>query len=179
MEIFAIPGSIRVGSYNLALLNELSKLSPHYIGITVFDNIKNIPIFCPEIANSDIPQSVNVLMSQIRKCDAIIISTPEYAHGISGVLKNTLDWLVSSDVLVIKPVLVTSVSTSGLGGVKSHGPLVSVLSAMNCNVIVEGSINVPFAQKKFDGNGNLTDPLTKNSLINSLSFLERAINDSV
>lgn len=177
MKILAIPGSVRHGSYNLALLNSALKLSPNNIDITVYDKIQDIPIFNPDIDDKDIPGSVINLMSELRVSDGVIISTPEYAHGIPGVLKNTLDWLVATDALVLKPVLVTSVSTSGLGGVRSHAPLVLVLSAMNSNVVIDGSLNVAFAHGKFDENGNLTDSLTGKALKNSLLFLEHAVNN--
>jgi len=177
MELFAIPGSIRHGSYNVALLEAMSKLSPKGTNITVFEGIKDIPIFNPDTGDEEIPKPVDYLLSSIRKSDGVIISTPEYAHGVPGVLKNSLDWLVSSDALVLKPVAVTSVSTSGLGGVRSHGPLLLILSAMNSNVVVEGSINVPYAQQKFDKGYNLTDALTKKAIAVSLSALEQAVNN--
>lgn len=176
MKLLAIPGSVRSGSYNVALLNAMSMLSPNNINISVFDNIKHIPVFDPDTDDNEIPEPVNYLMSKIRVSDGLIISTPEYAHGVPGVLKNALDWLVSSDALVLKPVVVTSVSTSCLGGMRSHSPLVLILSAMNSNVVVEGSLNVPYAQNKFDQDSNLTDDFTKKAIAVSLAALEQAIN---
>lgn len=174
MEFLAIPGSVRRGSYNVALLNAMSKLSTGGININVFDRLKDIPIFDPDMGDETPPEIVDDLQSKIRKADGVIISTPEYAHGVPGALKNVLDWLVSSDALVLKPVVVTSVSTSGLGGVRSHSPLVLILSAMNANVIVEGSLNVPYAQKKFDESYGLSDELTQQAIAVSLSALEQA-----
>jgi len=176
MEILAISGSIRKNSYNTALLNAASMLSADNINITVFDRIQDIPVFDPEIDEDSFPNEVNNLMSRIRSSDGIIFSTPEYAHGITGVLKNTLDWLVSTDALILKPVIVTSVSTSGLGGVRSHGHLVLILSAMNSNVVVDGSLNVPYAKQKFDNNLNLIDNIIKEAINVSLMALERTIN---
>lgn len=176
MEILAISGSVRGDSYNTALLNAASNLSPEHINIPVFSTIQNIPIFYPDTDEESMPESVKILMARIRQADGVIISTPEYAHGITGVLKNALDWMVASDALVLKPVVVASVSTSGLGGVRSHGSLVLILSAMNSNVVVDGSLNVPFAKNKFDKNLNLIDTITVKALNVSLLALERAIN---
>jgi len=178
MELLAIPGSVREGSFNFALLNAASKLSPNNINIKVIDSIQDIPIFNPDIDVNEIPESVNSLIARIRTSDGVIISTPEYAHGIPGALKNTLDWLVSSDALVLKPVVATSVSTSALGGARSHHSLVLILSAMNSNIVVDGSLNVPFAHNKFDGHSNLTDNITEKALIVSLTAFERAINNA-
>jgi len=178
MEILAIPGSVRSGSYNMALLEAMSKTSTNNINITVFDKIKHIPVFDPDIADEDIPEAVNYFIAKIRESDGVIISTPEYAHGLPGVLKNALDWLVASDALVLKPVVVTSVSTSGLGGVRAHNALVLILTAMNVNVVVEGAINVPYAQRKFDENLTLIDSLTTKAVQVSLLALEQAVKNA-
>lgn len=178
MELLAIPGSVRSGSYNLALLNSMSELSSENTHITVFDRMKDIPPFDPDLGELEPPEAVTYLMSMIKGSDGVIFSTPEYAHGIPGVLKNALDWLVSSDVLVLKPVVVASVSTSGLGGIRAHTPLILVLSAMNSNVLVEGSINVPYASNQFDANNHLKDDLTKMAIGVSLAALERAIRNA-
>lgn len=178
MNLLAISGSVRSGSYNLALLRAMKEICPKDMSVTVYDQIKEIPIFDPEIDDSNIPDSVCSLISMMRKSDGVIISTPEYAHGVPGALKNTLDWLVSSDALILKPIVVTSVSTSGLGGVRSHSPLVLILSAMNTNVVVEGSMNIPYAQSKFDESMNLTDNLTKKAIETSLLAMRQAIKNA-
>ncbi|VAW87051.1 NADPH-dependent FMN reductase [hydrothermal vent metagenome] len=178
MNLLAISGSVREGSYNLALLHAMNKLCPKDASMTVYDQIKEIPIFDPDINDSNLPESVCSLITMMRKCDGVIISTPEYAHGVPGALKNTLDWLVSSDALILKPIVVTSVSTSGLGGVRSHSPLILILSAMNTNVVVEGSINIPYAKRKFDENMNLTDDLTKKAVEVSFLAMKQAIENA-
>ena len=173
MEILAISGSIRTASFNTALLNCISGLSPTHINIALFDSIEFIPVFNPENREENYPQNVKNLIDKIRHSDAVIISAPEYAHGISGVLKNVLDWLVASDALVLKPVMVTSVSTSGLGGARSYCSLVQVLTAMNCNVVIEASLCVPFAAVKFDDASNLTDELTVQRIELALKAFEK------
>ncbi len=173
MKILAISGSIRSSSYNTALLKAMASSAPSHIDITLFKNIQHIPIFDPEITN--IPQTVNTLISQIRESDGLIIGCPEYAHGITGVLKNLLDWLVASDAVVLKPVVVTTVSTSGLGGVRSFSSIVQILSAMNSNVVIDGSLCVPYAKIKFDDTLNLVDNITMKAIDVSLLALENAI----
>lgn len=182
MKILAIAGSIREKSYNLALLKSLVNIADKDINIQLFKNLKDIPVFYPPAENTvsndaEVPQPVKHLIAELQSSDGVIISTAEYAHGIPGVLKNALDWLVSTDALVLKPVMVTSVSTSELGGVRSHGPLVLVLSAMNASVVVEASLNIPFAHNKFDNEGKLQDPLSEKALYASLSFLQRSITE--
>jgi len=175
MEILAISGSIRTTSFNTALLNCTSRLSPEHLNINLSDSIASIPVFNPEIAEDDYPQIVKKLIDEIRRSDGVIISAPEYAHGISGALKNVLDWLVSSDALVLKPVMLASVSTSGLGGVRSYCSLVQVLTAMNCNVVIEASLCIPFAVVKFDDASNLIDDLTEQRIKLALKAFEKMI----
>jgi len=178
MKLLAISGSVRKGSYNLALLRAMKALCPQGSSVMVYDQVKEIPIFNPDVGDSDIPESVCSLTSRIRESDGVIISTPEYAHGVPGALKNALDWLVSSDALILKPVAVTSVSTSGLGGVRSHGPLVQILGAMNTNVVVEGSMNIPYARRKFDEKLNLIDDLTKKAIDILFLAMQQAIENT-
>jgi len=175
MKILAISGSIRSASFNTALLNCTSVLSPENINITLFNTIESIPVFNSETAEDNYPPIVKKLIDKIRQSDGVIISAPEYAHGISGALKNVLDWLVSSDALVLKPVMVASVSTSGLGGVRSYCSLVQVLTAMNCNVVIEASLCVPFAVVKFDDESNLIDELTEQRIKLALKAFEKMI----
>lgn len=176
MNLLAIPGSIRTGSYSLALLRAMSNLAEEGMTINIYEGLADIPVFNPDIDDSQLPEVVSQLMTDIRNSDGMIVCTPEYAHGIPGILKNAFDWLVASDALVLKPVVVTSISTSSLGGVRAHAPLVLVLSAMNSNVIVEGSLNVPFVQRKFDDNNELIDEFTRTAIAHSLLALKRAIN---
>jgi len=177
MKLLAIPGSIRTGSYNVALLRAMSELTSSHTTLTVYDGLKDIPIFNPNSADNAIPVAVADLMLKIRAADGVIISTPEYIYGVSGVLKNVLDWLVSTGVLISKPVVSTSVSTSPLGAVRSHNSLVLILHAMNAAVVVDGSMNVPRVNTKFDEGFNLIDDITKQAIAVSLAALEQAVNN--
>jgi len=175
MNILAISGSIRIGSFNTALLDAILKLSPENINITLSDSIEFIPVFNPKVDENCLPEVVDSFITSIRNSDGIIISSPEYAHGIVGTLKNVLDWLVASDALVLKPIVIASVSTSGLGGVRSYSSLVQVLAAMNANVVIEGSLCVPFAAAKFDDTLGLIDEITKKRIEVMLMALERIV----
>ena len=177
MKLLAIPGSIRTGSYNVALLRAMSELTSDDTTLTVYDGLNDIPIFNPNNADHDIPVAVADLMLKIKASDGVIISTPEYIYGISGVLKNLLDWLVSTGVLISKPVVSTSVSTQPLGAVRSHNALVLILHAMNAAVVVDGSMNVPRVNMKFDKDLHLIDDFTKQAIAVSLAALENAVNN--
>jgi chromate reductase len=177
MKILAISGSVRKQSYNTALLRSVRDLSKPPIQIEICNYLDAIPTFDPTLSDNQAPDSVKAFRSQLATSSALIICTPEYAHGIPGGLKNALDWVVDSAELVLKPVAVMSVSTSGLGGFRSHSALIHVLSAMNWNVVVEASVNVPFAKNRFNENLEIIDELTKRRLETSLAALTRAIEE--
>jgi chromate reductase len=175
INILAISGSLREKSYNTALLRSAQDVAPANMAISYYDAMGSLPHFDPLLVESQMPAEVMDLREQLQAADGVIISTPEYAYGVSGVLKNALDWVVASGELVLKPVVVTSVSTSELGGARAHYALVTVLHAMNANVLVEASMNVPFARSKFNTGGILEDALTKQALGTSLRVSEEGI----
>ena len=177
MDILAITGSTRKNSYNTALLRAVSHYSSDQSTVSLFDSIDQIPLFDPEVEDAFIPQEVQHLISRLREADAVIISSPEYAHGMTGAVKNLLDWLVASDALVLKPVMVCSVSTSGLGGVRAYYSLTQTLVAMNTHVVIDSSLLVPYANSKFDDQLKLIDPITIKSIDLSLLTLERVIKN--
>ncbi|MDH3325696.1 MAG: NAD(P)H-dependent oxidoreductase [Gammaproteobacteria bacterium] len=176
MDIVALSGSVSNKSYNTALLNAISQLSPDHINVTVLESLQNIPTFSPDIEDQLMPELVASFIDKIRRADGLIICAPEYAHGISGVLKNALDWMVSSDALVLKPVVIMTVSTSGLGGVRAFSSLVQILSAMNSHVVIDASLCIPYAKLKFDDSLNLVDEITIKAIDVSLLSLERTID---
>lgn len=169
MEVLALSGSLRNKSYNTALLNAAMGLAPSAVKISLFDALGEIPHFSPDLDAPAVPASVLKLREAIGHADAVIISTPEYAHGIPGVLKNALDWLVSSGEIILKPIAVMSVSTSELGGFRAQADLIKVLHAMNTSVVIEASLAVPFAKTSFDSDGKLVDVNARQALQQSLA----------
>ena len=108
INILAISGSLKSTSVNTSILRAISKIAPQKVIINVFDGLDKLPHFNPESAN-DI-ETVNDFRQQLRVADGVIFSTPEYAFGVPGVLKNALDWVVSSGELNEKPVVAISAS---------------------------------------------------------------------
>lgn len=113
MKILAISGSLRAGSGNTALLRAAQECAPAEIRIDMFSRLEAIPAFNPDREADTPPQSVAVLRAALRACDAVLFSTPEYAHGVPGVLKNALDWLVGSGEFYEKPVAFLHASERG------------------------------------------------------------------
>jgi NAD(P)H-dependent FMN reductase len=173
-RIIAISGSLRPNSSNTSLLRALGNFVPDSIQYTLYQGLDKLPFFSPELADNA-PASVSELRALIKNADGVIICTPEYAFGMPGVLKNALDWIVSSGELVDKPVVTVSASPSPMGGEKAHASLRLTLSALSANLIEGGSLTVPAIRVKMDAEGIVTDEGLRNELKNLSSLLVKVI----
>lgn len=135
MNIVAICGSLRAHSSNLALLRAARKLAPEGMTITLYEGLANLPHFNPDDDEEGAtpPSAVAELRSLLAAADGILISSPEYAHGIPGSLKNALDWLVSVGALVDKPIAIINASPGG--GQFAQASLAETLTTMNWRVV--------------------------------------------
>ena len=104
MKLLAIPGSARSASTNTALLQVLAEVSPKGVDITVFHNLQTLPVFSPDLEGANTPPEVIGFIDAIDQADGVIISSPEYVRAIPGGLKNAIDWLVSGEAIIDKPV---------------------------------------------------------------------------
>jgi NAD(P)H-dependent FMN reductase len=132
MKIIAICGSLRSLSSNLALLRAAAKLATE---VVIYDRLASLPHFNPDDDEEGAtpPPEVVSLRALLAAADGILISTPEYAHGLPGSLKNMLDWLVSDGALVDKPVAI--LCASPIGGQFAQASLVETLRTMNWRVV--------------------------------------------
>jgi chromate reductase, NAD(P)H dehydrogenase (quinone) len=171
VRILAISGSLRKESYNTALIRALVNLAPSDIDVVVFDELQHIPLFNPDRENENI-SAVIKLKTEINKSNALIISSPEYAHGIAGVLKNALDWLVSGEEFPYIPVALTNTSPRA-----THAQLAlrEVITTMSGNIIEEASISVPLLGTDLDENGIISDDKISHYLIDKLNTFRNNI----
>jgi NAD(P)H-dependent FMN reductase len=105
LQILALSGSQRAKSWSSALLLATKVLAPQSVNVQVYEGHKTWPLFNPDLETSP-PGVVQELRDLITSADAILIASPEYAHGVTGTIKNTLDWLVSCPGFAYKPVAV-------------------------------------------------------------------------
>lgn len=131
-KIFAICGSTRKNSINLALLEIISDLQKESIDLQIFTQLDYLPHFNPDTDNPEnVPTFVINFRNKLKEADGILICTPEYAMGIPGSLKNALDWTVSSMEFSQKPTALITASTSGE---KGHQSLLATLKAIEANI---------------------------------------------
>ncbi len=113
MKILAISGSARKISTNSAMLRALqSAIKPRH-DIKVFDCIDSLPVFSPDLEGKNLPASVEAFAKLIGASDGLIIASPEYVRSIPGGLKNAIDWLVSRDEIISKPIVLMHASHRG------------------------------------------------------------------
>jgi NAD(P)H-dependent FMN reductase len=106
MRILAISGSLRAASSNSRAIEALALLAPPGVEVEIYRGLGELPFFNPDLDIDPAPPAVAELRARVEACDALVISSPEYAHGVAGAMKNGLDWLVSHPGLHETPVAV-------------------------------------------------------------------------
>lgn len=139
MNLLAIAGSLRTASINAAFCRAAARLAPPGMDIAVYSGLGALPLFNPDLEAAP-PDGVRDLRTRIAASDALLIASPEYAHGISGAMKNALDWLVSFEGFAGKPVALVNVAPRAF---HAHDALWEVLTTMSATIVVEASAPIP------------------------------------
>lgn len=113
MKVLAISGSARAASANTALLQALARHAPQGVSVEVFSNIAALPIFTPDLEGPPAPPVVEAFALAIARADALVIACPEYVRALPGGFKNAIDWLVSRDEIIAKPIALIHASHRG------------------------------------------------------------------
>lgn len=161
-RIVAIPGSLRRGSYNAALLRAAAEVAPDGVTIEVA-SLHGIPLYDGDLeARDGIPEAVAALKERIAAADGLMIATPEYNNGIPGVLKNAVDWLSRPPadierVFADRPVALLGATPGGFGTVLAQSAWLPVLRALRLRLWTGARMTVGGAGKVFDEQGRLAD----------------------
>lgn len=171
INILAISGSLRSTSSNTNILKAVAMLAPDDIAVSLYTGLADLPHFNPELESS-VPASVTHFRSLLQAADAVLICSPEYAHGVPGSLKNALDWVVSSGEFVYKPVALLNASP-----VSTHAEasLTETLRVMTASIIADACIRVPLMGRRLDASGIAEDPQLSQVLINDLTVFRAGI----
>ncbi len=170
-NLLAISGSTRKLSTNQRFIEAIRQLSDPLFTLKVFDGIEHLPHFNPD-HNDPAPEPVISFRKLLSEADAVIICTPEYAHGVPGSLKNAIDWTVSSNDFYQKPTALVTASTDGS---HAHQSLIETLHIIEAKDIRENQLLVQFAATKVNAAGEITDLLTKNQVEQLLQRLHNSI----
>ncbi len=170
--ILAISGSLRAASSNTRVLNVLSQLAPPHLEITLCPLLGELPFFNPDLDTETPPHRVLDWRATLHKADAVLICSPEYAHGVPGVLKNALDWIVSSGELMHKPVALLNLS---LQSTHAQNSLRETLSVMMANVIENDAFHLALPSNRIDADTLLSDAAFSEKLQKVLDVFRRSI----
>jgi NAD(P)H-dependent FMN reductase len=170
MRILAISGSLRAVSSNGAVLDAAGALAPPGVVVTRFEGLAGIPAFNPDldVEGAEAPPAVSAWRAAVAAADALVICSPEYAHGVPGALKNALDWLVSGPDVPGKPVAVVNATTRAH---IAHAALIETLKTMSAEVVEAASIALPLGPGQRDRDGILADDAVRTRLQTAMDAL--------
>jgi chromate reductase, NAD(P)H dehydrogenase (quinone) len=166
-KILAISGSTRKDSTNHHLINAITEITRGSMAILPYQQFSVLPHFNPDLSE-EAGTEVNDFRDLIRQSDAILICTPEYAHGVPGSLKNAIDWTVGTSDFSGKIVMLITASSAGK---YSHLSLLETLRVIEAIVPPDLQLLIPFAKTKIHENGSITDSQTMAEVKASLNKL--------
>lgn len=155
MRVLGLCGSLRAASSNKAALEALLLLAPEDCEIFLYWGLGLLPHFNPDLDGDALPEPARKWRALVGQCQAMILSCPEYAHGIPGSFKNALDWLVGGVEFAGMPVLM--IDTSGRA-THAVAALKEVLRTMAARLIREEPILLPLAGRDWDAKAIAADP---------------------
>jgi chromate reductase, NAD(P)H dehydrogenase (quinone) len=172
MKILAISGSLRATSVNSALLRATKALAPTGMAIDLYAELGDLPLFNPDL-ESAMPVAVQRLRQQVADADALLIASPEYAHGVTGVIKNGLDWLVSDEAFASKPVVVLNASPRA-----RHADLAlrEILTTMAAQIVESASVTIPVLGSGLGEHGMRDSPPVANAIRMMLACLKETLD---
>jgi chromate reductase, NAD(P)H dehydrogenase (quinone) len=165
-NVVGIAGSLRRGSYNRALLRAATELAPPGLHIVTYE-LDGIPLYNGDIEAAGAPPSVVQLRDAIRQADGLLIATPEYNHGVPGVLKNTIDWLSRpprGSVLNGKVAALMGASPGMTGTACGQSHLRQAFVFTDTYALQQPEVLVGRAHEKFDADGRLVHQETRDFL---------------
>lgn len=158
-------------SSNTALLQAAIALLPEGLEMKLYSGLGDLPHFNPDLEPTE-PLSVKDLRARVKWADGLVISSPEYAHGVPGVLKNALDWLVSSEEFVGKPIALFNASPRAI---HAQASLIEIVTTMAGRIVPEASITVSLLSKNLDAAGIIANPKISGELQSAIISFANAI----
>ena len=140
MQVLAICGSLQENSSNLALLRWAIANPPPGMHIELYDGLRYLPHFNPDLERDGSPSTVARLRRAVGGADALLIAMPEYGHRLPGSLKNAIDWLIGTGELEGKLVAITSAVAGPLRGRLGLAALRDTLGAVSARIAFQEPI---------------------------------------
>lgn len=162
MKIVAISGSLRKESSNSRLVQAALSLAPSKITVLWFNGLDRLPYFNSDLDTEAVPPEVKSFREILHSADGFLISSPEYIHGIPGVLKNALDWTASSGGFENRPVVLLNSSASE--GQYVDTQLTETLGVLMAKMVFTAPLQSGQIRQAFAKDGTLVDTGVKEIL---------------
>ena len=162
LNILGICGSLRKRSTNLAALLAAGDLMPDAMRLSVA-SIAAIPLYDQDVQDAGMPDAVLGLRDRITAADGVLIASPEYNFSVSGVLKNSIDWLsrTQAQPFRFKPVAIFSVTAGPVGGARNQYELRKILGCLEALILPRPEIFIGSSASRFDASGALVDETSR------------------
>lgn len=166
-------------SSNTVLLRAAAALAPADVEVVFYTGLGELPHFNPDLdtdlGDPKLPLPVRDLRAQVGAADGILISSPEYAHGVPGSLKNALDWLVGGSEMPGKPVALVNASPHAT---HAQASLAETLRTMSVELVPGSPFAVPFTGRRLDETAAAADPEIAAAIQVALAALIRAVTSA-
>jgi chromate reductase, NAD(P)H dehydrogenase (quinone) len=169
IDILAISGSLRAASLNSMLLRAVKRLAPSDIHVDLYHGLGALPLFNADLEALGPPAAVVELRSRIISSHAVLIASPEYAHGVSGVIKNALDWMVGNESFVNKPVGLLNASPRAS---IAQAALRETLITMSARVVPAACVTLSILGSGLDEEAIVRHPILSSALLGALRALQ-------
>jgi chromate reductase len=162
VRILGFAGSLRRASYNRSLLRAAAERAPADMAIQIFD-LRDVPLYDGDVEAEGDPEPVARFKQAIADADGVLMVTPEYNHGVPGVMKNAVDWASRPPrgaALGGKPVGIIGASPGMTGSARGQSQLRLAFEFTNSFCMPQPELLVFRAHEKFDEEGRLSDEET-------------------
>lgn len=156
-KLLGLSGSIRRESYCKAVLETIRENVSADVVVNNFD-LEPIPPYNHDLDNEkDWPAPIRALRAAVIEADGLIAVSPEYNHGMSGILKNAIDWVSRPGYeSILKDKSVVTISVSNRGGIRAQNQMHATFLSTVCRIAPGREIVVIDPAKKITG-GRITD----------------------
>jgi chromate reductase len=169
VRVMALLGSLRAKAWSRGLLNAALELAPPGMAITHYAPIADLPFYNQDVEDAGDPPAVTAFKAALGQADALLVVSPEYNSGTSGVLKNAIDWASRGrSPLKGMAVAIMTSSPGPVGGIRCLLQLRQSFSGIGAVVLPAPDVAMGLAPSRFDAELGMTDESTRKLVADQL-----------
>jgi len=159
IKVVAFCGSLRKASFNRMALNAFIERLPAGTSAQIIEI--DWPLYNADVQAQGFPDKVQAAQKAMIEAEGLVLVTPEYNYGPSGVLKNAIDWLsrMTPQPFAAKPIAMFGASGGVLGTARAQYQLRQIMVFLDGRPVNKPEVMIGAAQTRF-ADGKLTDEAT-------------------